>query len=229
MSGPLQRVLDQSGVRMTVGRCSCSRAAASAFAVYLSCSCPHPVLVADLARLAVAATACPTSIVRFSAADALAQVRGAVPGGDRPDCARAARRPRVHDRHRAWSPTRCPTPVGPEFRLLYEQQNFGMPLPDALRGFAEARAAARRAVFRDRGADPARSGRQPVGGARQSGVGHPRALQGEAPGARACRRTAGSPAGCSWRCRRSLRSCMLCRSIPEHDAAAGRPIRSASS
>lgn len=27
-------------------------------------------------------------------------------------------------------------PVGPEFRLVYDQQNFGMPLPDALRGLA---------------------------------------------------------------------------------------------
>lgn len=29
-----------------------------------------------------------------------------------------------------------PMPVGGEFRALYEQQNFGMPLPDALRDFA---------------------------------------------------------------------------------------------
>ena len=27
-------------------------------------------------------------------------------------------------------------PTGAEFRLLYDQQNFGMPLPDALKGFA---------------------------------------------------------------------------------------------
>ncbi len=30
-----------------------------------------------------------------------------------------------------------PEPIGPEFRLLYERQNFGMPLSDALRSFAE--------------------------------------------------------------------------------------------
>ena len=29
-----------------------------------------------------------------------------------------------------------PPPVGPEFRLLYDQQNYGMPFPDALRAFA---------------------------------------------------------------------------------------------
>lgn len=28
-------------------------------------------------------------------------------------------------------------PVGPEFRLLYDQQNFGMPLPEAMRSLAE--------------------------------------------------------------------------------------------
>jgi tight adherence protein B len=28
------------------------------------------------------------------------------------------------------------SPVGPEFKLLYDRQNFGMPLPDALRAFA---------------------------------------------------------------------------------------------
>jgi tight adherence protein B len=30
-----------------------------------------------------------------------------------------------------------PAPVGPEFRLLFDQQNFGMPLPQALKGFAD--------------------------------------------------------------------------------------------
>jgi len=33
--------------------------------------------------------------------------------------------------------TEMPQPVGPEFRLLYDQQNFGMPMPDALKTFAE--------------------------------------------------------------------------------------------
>lgn len=28
-------------------------------------------------------------------------------------------------------------PVGPEFKLLYDRQNFGMPLPDAMRAFAQ--------------------------------------------------------------------------------------------
>ena len=30
-----------------------------------------------------------------------------------------------------------PDPIGPEFQILYDQQNYGMPLPDALKLFAE--------------------------------------------------------------------------------------------
>jgi tight adherence protein B len=30
-----------------------------------------------------------------------------------------------------------PAPVGEEFKLLYDRQNFGMPLPDAMKAFAE--------------------------------------------------------------------------------------------
>jgi len=30
-----------------------------------------------------------------------------------------------------------PKPIGPEFRLLYDRQNYGMPIPDALKSFAE--------------------------------------------------------------------------------------------
>jgi tight adherence protein B len=29
-----------------------------------------------------------------------------------------------------------PAPIGPEFKLLYDQQNYGMPIPDALKNFA---------------------------------------------------------------------------------------------
>jgi tight adherence protein B len=30
-----------------------------------------------------------------------------------------------------------PDPIGPEFRILFDQQNYGMPFPDALRAFAQ--------------------------------------------------------------------------------------------
>jgi tight adherence protein B len=31
----------------------------------------------------------------------------------------------------------APEPIGPEFKLLYDQQNFGLPLPQALKSFGE--------------------------------------------------------------------------------------------
>jgi tight adherence protein B len=33
--------------------------------------------------------------------------------------------------------TEMPQPVGPEFRNLYDHQNFGMPMPDALKAFSD--------------------------------------------------------------------------------------------
>ena len=37
----------------------------------------------------------------------------------------------------AWSPTSCREPVGPEFKKTFEQQNFGLPLRDAMDEMAE--------------------------------------------------------------------------------------------
>jgi tight adherence protein B len=56
-------------------------------------------------------------------------------------------------------------------------------LPDALRNFA-TRIAVLDAGFRHGGHDPARSGRQPGGGARQPVGRHPGAIQDQASGAR---------------------------------------------
>ena len=80
-----------------------------------------------------------------------------------------------------------PKPVGEEFKLLYDRQNFGMPLPDAMRAFAARIPLIDARFFVDRRADAARNRRQPRRGARQPGVGHPRPVQGEAAGAGADR------------------------------------------
>ena len=77
-----------------------------------------------------------------------------------------------------------PAPIGPEFKLLYDQQNYGMPLPDALKEFARPRSAARRAVLRHRRADSARVRRQPGRGSRQHRDGHSRSLPRQAADSR---------------------------------------------
>jgi tight adherence protein B len=48
-----------------------------------------------------------------------------------------------------------PEPVGTEFRLAYDRQNFGMPMPEAPQFIGRARAAARRTVLRDGSPDAA--------------------------------------------------------------------------
>ena len=60
-----------------------------------------------------------------------------------------------------------PEPVGPEFRKTFDEQNFGLPLKDALDNLTRPDPAARRAVLLDRRADPARDRRQPVRDSRE--------------------------------------------------------------
>ena len=51
-----------------------------------------------------------------------------------------------------------PEPVGPEFKKTFDQQNYGLPLRDALNELAERVPHPRRAVLRHRRADSARTG-----------------------------------------------------------------------
>ena len=103
-----------------------------------------------------------------------------------------------------------PEPVGPEFKKTFDQQNFGLPLRDALNELAERVPHARRAVLRHRRADSARDRRQPVGDSRQPGARRARALQDPAAGARPHRarplhrlRAAGAAGGARRRADRS--------------------------
>ena len=75
-------------------------------------------------------------------------------------------------------------PVGPEFRKTFDEQNFGLPLKDALDNLTRAHPAARRPLLRDRGPDPARDRRQPLGDSREPRARRARALQDSAAGAR---------------------------------------------
>ena len=95
-----------------------------------------------------------------------------------------------------------PQPIGPEFQTLYDQQNFGLPLSQALRNFARAHSVARCTVLRDGCPDAEGGGRKPLRGARQPGSDHPRSVQGETAGAGSSPRTDASPDGCCRRCRR---------------------------
>ena len=63
---------------------------------------------------------------------------------------------------------RCRIQSAPEFQTLYDQQNFGLPLSQALEEFRRADSVPGRAVLRDGRADAEGGGRKPLGGSRQS-------------------------------------------------------------
>jgi tight adherence protein B len=60
-----------------------------------------------------------------------------------------------------------PAPVGTEFRLAYDRQNFGMPLPDALRALGARVPLVDARFFVTAVLTQREVGRQPVGGARE--------------------------------------------------------------
>ena len=145
------------------------------------------------------------SVASPSALEALLEVRGAVSGGDRSDLAGAARGPCLPDRAEDGR-GRGRGAGRTEFRLLYDRQNFGMPLADALRDFAE-----RVPVLDARFFATAVLTQREAGGNLAEVLdslvdGDPRAIQGEAAGPRHCARTAASPDGCWPGCRRRSRS-----------------------
>ena len=72
--------------------------------------------------------------VQAQAADE--EVRGVLPRGPRPAVARDSRRPRVPDRDGDGG-RRMGEPVGVEFKKSFEQQNFGLPLKEALNQLTE--------------------------------------------------------------------------------------------
>ena len=75
-------------------------------------------------------------------------------------------------------------PVGSRVQAGLRPAEFRHVPQRRAQGTRRARADSRRQVLRDRGAHAARNGRQPVGGARQPRRRHPRAVQGQASGAR---------------------------------------------
>ena len=95
-----------------------------------------------------------------------------------------------------------PKPVGEEFKLLYDRQNFGMPLPEAMRAFA-----ARIPLIDARFFVTAVLTQRETGGnlgevLDNLVIGDPRAIQGEAPGARAHRARPHHRLDSGWHCPR---------------------------
>lgn len=137
----LQLLIDQSGTRLTMGTLLLSSAVLAAL-----------VLVAVLRLFPESNWNFLVPLVALAAAGLAAFVPFAVLKGMRgrrlrkfeeqfPEAldllARALRAGHAFTTGLEMVADELPAPVGLEFRVLYEQQNFGMPMPDALRAFAE--------------------------------------------------------------------------------------------
>jgi tight adherence protein B len=132
---PLRRQRERAGLtRVTVGAIvlACVCLAAVAFAVVAIAS--HSVLAGIGAALLAASF--PILYVRRAAAKRLAAFEEQFP--DAIDLmARALRAGHALPTSLQLVADEVSAPVGPEFKLLFEQQNYGMSLADALRGFGD--------------------------------------------------------------------------------------------
>ena len=134
MSGSLQQLLARADMQLTVG--GLLLASACLFlGAWLVIGWITRLPWLGLAAGALLAFA-PFQFVRFKAARRMRKFEEQFP--DTIDLiARALRAGHAFTTGLALTAEEAPQPVAGEFRLLYDQQNFGMPLSDAMKAFAE--------------------------------------------------------------------------------------------
>ncbi len=129
----LERLLEQSGSRMTVG----VFVLASGFLAFITF-----VVVQRFARMPIAslilaacASTIPTSLLRYQRTKRMLKFEEQFP--EALDLmSRALKAGHAFTTGLNMIAEEMSAPIGPEFKLLYEQQNYGMPMPEALRAFA---------------------------------------------------------------------------------------------
>jgi tight adherence protein B len=131
---PIQRLIDQSGMKLTVGALlllsACSALAGYATVAWLL-RAPLVGIVAGLFAASI-----PFLYVQWQRKRRLLQFEEQFP--EAIDLlARALRAGHAFTTGLDMVGTEMPDPVGAEFRLMYDRQNFGMPVPESLRGFAQ--------------------------------------------------------------------------------------------
>lgn len=134
MVRPLQLTIAQSGLKVTVGVVilSCLCAAAVMFAI-VSVYLNLPLLAFPFAALAAYG---PYGYVRWVRSRRLLKFDEQFP--EAMDLlARALRAGHALTTGLLMVAEELPEPIGPEFKNLYDEQNFGLPLPQALKNFAE--------------------------------------------------------------------------------------------
>jgi tight adherence protein B len=131
---PVELLIEQSGVRMTVG----TLLLASGLCALVSAIIVHQLTGLPLVSLPIAALAAmvPASVLRVKRTKRMLKFEEQFP--EALDLmSRALKAGHAFTTGLAMIADEMPNPIGPEFRLLYDQQNFGMALPEALKSFAQ--------------------------------------------------------------------------------------------
>ena len=130
---PLQQMLVESGLKVTVGLLVLSSFVSGAGVAVLSWMIFH--LLAASILLGIAAACLPAVYVRFKRAKRLQLFEEQFP--EAIDLiARGLRAGHALTTGLGMVADEIPAPVGEEFRRLYDEQNFGMSLPEAMRAMA---------------------------------------------------------------------------------------------
>jgi len=130
---PLELLIEQSGNRMTV---------ATFLLLSATCGLATMYLVVRFTGIfwlgfggGALAASIPISILRFQRTGRMLKFEEQFPEG-LALISRALKAGHTFTTGLAMVAEEMPGPIGPEFKLLYDQQNYGMPLPDALKEFA---------------------------------------------------------------------------------------------
>jgi tight adherence protein B len=134
VSGPLERLVTQSGLKITVGTLLLTAAFGGCVAYLLVKWLTYFTYLA-LAAVPLGVMA-PFIVVRHFRAKRLEKFEEQFPESIEL-IARALRAGHAFPTGLQMVADEVPEPVGAEFKLVYDRQNFGMPMADALKGMAE--------------------------------------------------------------------------------------------
>jgi tight adherence protein B len=134
VTDPMERLIDRSGMKLTVAKLLLMCGCAGALTFVVVNRYTHLWILAAI--LACIAAYVPVVYVRFQAGRRLLKFEEQFP--EAIDLlSRSLKAGHAFSAGLSMVANEMPQPVGGEFRLAYDRQNFGMPLPDALRGLAQ--------------------------------------------------------------------------------------------
>jgi tight adherence protein B len=134
VSGPLRKLLDRSGLELTVGTLLLMSLCAGAAGYLLVSMLSHLTLAAAVVGLFCAYA--PLWFVGFMAKRRVMKFEEQFPEAIEL-LSRALRAGHAFTTGLSMVADEMPDPVGTEFRLAYDRQNFGMPIPEALKSLGE--------------------------------------------------------------------------------------------